>query len=154
MNKTDEIRKAAEDDLLYFAQLVNPLRMYGDIHEEVFHWLSSEDPTVNQLLLLARAVAHLRGEPSPTRWRPCWPANRISTHSRRGLHRRSSGSCGVASRKNRRNVSETSPRDSCNSKTAWAHRPKNPPPRFCNRRRSAFGSDRSQLRSCCWSALR
>ena len=54
MNKTTEIRQAAEDDLLYFAQLVNPLRMYGDIHEEVFKWLSSEDPTVNQLLLLAR----------------------------------------------------------------------------------------------------
>lgn len=50
----DEIRKTAEGDLLYFAQYVSPLRIYGDIHEEVFRWLSSEDSTTNQLLLLAR----------------------------------------------------------------------------------------------------
>lgn len=48
------MRQAAEDDLLYFAELVSPLRMYGDIHKEVFKWLSSEDSTTNQLLLLAR----------------------------------------------------------------------------------------------------
>ena len=52
--KLDDIRQAAEDDLLYFAQLVNPMRMYGDIHREVFQWLMSEDPGENQLLLLAR----------------------------------------------------------------------------------------------------
>jgi hypothetical protein len=52
--KSEEIRKAAEDDLLYFAQLVSPLRIYGDIHKEVFQWISSEDHTTNQLLLLAR----------------------------------------------------------------------------------------------------
>lgn len=52
--KLKEICKLAEDDLIYFAQLVNPLRVYGDIHKEVFKWLSSEDSTTNQLLLLAR----------------------------------------------------------------------------------------------------
>tara|TARA_R110002153_G_scaffold1367_2_gene7026 strand:+ start:3165 stop:4712 length:1548 start_codon:yes stop_codon:yes gene_type:complete len=54
IQKRDEIRKIAEGDLLYFAQLVSPLRVYGEIHEEVFRWLSSEDSTTNQLLLLAR----------------------------------------------------------------------------------------------------
>jgi hypothetical protein len=51
---TEGMRKIAESDLLYFAELVNPLRMYGDIHKEVFDWLSSEDADYNQLLLLAR----------------------------------------------------------------------------------------------------
>lgn len=52
--KRDELRRAAEEDLFFFAELVNPMRLYGDIHKEVFQWLSSEDPTLNQLLLLAR----------------------------------------------------------------------------------------------------
>lgn len=52
--KRDELRKRAEGDLLDFAALVNPMRVYGDIHNEVFQWLSSEDPDYNQLLLLAR----------------------------------------------------------------------------------------------------
>ena len=54
IRKREEIRKNAEDDLLYFAQLVSPLRVYGEIHEEVFRWLCSEDSSTNQLLLLAR----------------------------------------------------------------------------------------------------
>lgn len=53
-DKLSEIRKLAEADLYFFAQLVNPLRIYGDIHKEVFAWLSNEDSTTNQLLLLAR----------------------------------------------------------------------------------------------------
>lgn len=53
-NVLDEIRDNAESDLYYFARLTNPTRLYGDIHKEVFRWLQSEDPTVNQLLLLAR----------------------------------------------------------------------------------------------------
>ena len=54
LHKLEAMRKEAENDLLYFAELMNPLRVYGDIHHEVFKWLSSEDHTVNQLLLLAR----------------------------------------------------------------------------------------------------
>lgn len=49
-----EIREAAESDLYTFAQLINPLRVYGDIHKEVYRWLQS-DSTGNQLLLLPRA---------------------------------------------------------------------------------------------------
>lgn len=50
----DSIKRAAEDDLFYFACLVNPKRLYGEIHKEVFRWLMKEG-TINQLLLLPRA---------------------------------------------------------------------------------------------------
>lgn len=50
----DEIREAAEADLYHFACLVNPLRVYGEVHKEVFKWLMSEDKP-NQLLLLPRS---------------------------------------------------------------------------------------------------
>jgi len=50
----EQIREAAESDLFQFAQLVNPQRVYGDIHKEVFRWLMSME-TPNQLLLLPRA---------------------------------------------------------------------------------------------------
>ena len=49
-----QIRKAAMEDLFFFAELVNPLRVYGDIHKEVFKWLQRDD-SGNQLLLLPRA---------------------------------------------------------------------------------------------------
>ena len=48
-----EIREAAEADLITFARLVNPTRMYGDIHIEIMEWLQSGE--TNQLLLLPRA---------------------------------------------------------------------------------------------------
>lgn len=54
-NKLQRIREAAEADLYTFAKLVNPLRLYGEIHKEVFDWLSSENEDINQLLLLPRA---------------------------------------------------------------------------------------------------
>ena len=49
-----EIRKLAEADLLTFAKLVHPERMYGEVHEKVFKWLQ-RSKTPNQLLLLPRA---------------------------------------------------------------------------------------------------
>lgn len=49
-----EARKLAEEDLYTFAQLVNPGRVYGDVHKEVFKWWQ-ESKTPNQLLLLPRA---------------------------------------------------------------------------------------------------
>lgn len=54
----DEIRARAEKDLFYFAKLINPHYMYGDIHRKVFKWLSNPDSPDNQLLLLPRA--HLK----------------------------------------------------------------------------------------------
>lgn len=50
----DIIRDAAESDLYTFACLINPLRLYGDVHKEVFRWLM-EVKHPNQLLLLPRA---------------------------------------------------------------------------------------------------
>jgi hypothetical protein len=48
------IKQTAEDDLFYFACLVNPMRLYGEIHKEVFRFLMDCD-NPNQLLLLPRA---------------------------------------------------------------------------------------------------
>lgn len=54
MATKDEIRKLAELDLFTFAQLVNPNRVYGEIHKEVCQWLTKKDASPNQLVLLPR----------------------------------------------------------------------------------------------------
>lgn len=51
-----EIKKAAEEDLWVFARLINPTYLYGDIHKEVFQFLS--DDNENDLILLPRG--HLK----------------------------------------------------------------------------------------------
>lgn len=48
------IQQRAEEDLFYFACLVNPMRLYGELHKEVFKFLMAIDHP-NQLLLLPRA---------------------------------------------------------------------------------------------------
>lgn len=60
-----EVREAAEEDLFFFAQLVNPGYMYGAIHREIFHWLQEynlfgvgNSQTDNKLVMLPRA--HLK----------------------------------------------------------------------------------------------
>ena len=60
-----EIREAAENDLFFFAKLVNPGYVYGSIHREIFYWLqdynlfsAEEDVTSNKLVMLPRA--HLK----------------------------------------------------------------------------------------------
>lgn len=50
----EELREAAESDLYTFARLVNPERLYGDIHKDVFKFLQNND-FPNALLLLPRA---------------------------------------------------------------------------------------------------
>lgn len=54
-NKIERVRRAAEADLLTFAHLVQPNRVYGAIHEELFRWWTSRDASINQLTLLPRA---------------------------------------------------------------------------------------------------
>lgn len=49
-----EVRQAAENDLLFFIKLVAPKRVFGHIHEEVIRWWCREDAKSNQLLLLPR----------------------------------------------------------------------------------------------------
>ena len=53
----NEIRERAESDLYYFARLLNPQYVYGDIHEKVFRWMQDGNAD-NKLLLLPRA--HLK----------------------------------------------------------------------------------------------
>ena len=48
----DDVRDAAEADLFTFATLVNPQRLYGELHREVYKWLECND--TDQLLLLPR----------------------------------------------------------------------------------------------------
>lgn len=53
-DKIAALRDLAEADLYTFARLTNPMRLYGEIHKEVFKWLQGS-ATPNQLLLLPRA---------------------------------------------------------------------------------------------------
>lgn len=60
-----EIREAAENDLYFFAKLINPGYVYGSIHKEIFHWLQEYNlygqggaQTDNKLVMLPRA--HLK----------------------------------------------------------------------------------------------
>lgn len=53
----DERRGEYENDLFAFAKYINPTYIYGEIHEEIFRWLSNGDPK-NQLVLIPRG--HLK----------------------------------------------------------------------------------------------
>ena len=50
----DKIRRRAETDLYFFAKLVNPQRVYGEIHKELFDWWTRSTARENQLVLLPR----------------------------------------------------------------------------------------------------
>lgn len=60
-----QIRETAINDLFFFAKLVNPGYMYGDIHKEIFRWMQDynlfgigSNLTSNKLIMLPRA--HLK----------------------------------------------------------------------------------------------
>jgi len=60
-----EIRQRAKDDLYFFARLVNPGYMYGEVHREIFRWMQEyalfgrgEGLSSNKLIMLPRA--HLK----------------------------------------------------------------------------------------------
>lgn len=60
-----QIRETAMSDLYFFARLVNPTYVYGDIHKEVFQWMQdyslfgvNSSHSENKLILLPRA--HLK----------------------------------------------------------------------------------------------
>ena len=50
-----EVRELCEQDLKKFARLVNPTRVYGDVHDEVMDWWQNENTKDDTLLLLPRA---------------------------------------------------------------------------------------------------
>ena len=52
--QTDDIREAAENDLVKFIELVAPYRVLGACHIEVIRWWQRQDARRNQLLLLPR----------------------------------------------------------------------------------------------------
>jgi hypothetical protein len=60
-----DIRERGKADLYFFAHLVNPGYMYGDIHREIFRWMQDyslfgkgDDLTSNKLIMLPRG--HLK----------------------------------------------------------------------------------------------
>lgn len=75
-----EIRQRGRDDLYYFARLVNPGYMYGEIHREMFRWMQEytlfgqgEELTSNKLVMLPRG--HLKSHMVAT-----WVAWIITRH--------------------------------------------------------------------------
>lgn len=49
-----ETRQRAENDLLFFIELVSPNRVLGDVHKELSLWWTRDDAKDNQLTLLPR----------------------------------------------------------------------------------------------------
>lgn len=75
-----DVRNTALQDLYYFASLVNPGYIYGDIHKEVFKWLEEytlfgqgDGLTANKLIMLPRA--HLKSHMVAT-----WAAWIVTRH--------------------------------------------------------------------------
>lgn len=54
MASLDDIREAAEQDLVTFIRLVAPQRVLGSVHEELCRWWNREDSKSHQLTLLPR----------------------------------------------------------------------------------------------------
>jgi len=52
--RIEEIRLAAEQDLLTFIKLIAPHRVLGKIHEEVLRWWTRDDAKSHQMVLLPR----------------------------------------------------------------------------------------------------
>jgi len=53
-----ELREYYENDLWEFAKYINPHDCYGEVHEQIFKWLSNPDCSDHQLILVPRA--HLK----------------------------------------------------------------------------------------------
>lgn len=75
-----QIRETAFNDLFFFARLVNPGYLYGDVHKEVFQWMQSytlfgqgNTNATNKLIMLPRA--HLKSHMVAT-----WAAWIITRH--------------------------------------------------------------------------
>lgn len=75
-----EVRDTAMADLYYFAKLVNPGYIYGQIHKDIFKWMQEyslfgqgEEQTSNKLIMLPRA--HLKSHMVAT-----WAAWIITRH--------------------------------------------------------------------------
>ena len=54
MASVDEIREAAESNLITFIRLVAPHRVLGRVHEDLCSWLTRDDRKSHQMVLLPR----------------------------------------------------------------------------------------------------
>jgi hypothetical protein len=68
----DQIREAAEADLVNFIKLVHPQRVLGAVHEEVIRWWTRNDAKSHQLLLLPRD----HGKSALVAYRVAWELTR------------------------------------------------------------------------------
>ena len=71
-SKIDQIREAAEADLVKFIRLVHPQRILGHVHEEVIGWWTRKEAKSHQLLLLPRD----HGKSALVAYRVAWEITR------------------------------------------------------------------------------
>ena len=71
-SKIDQIREAAEADLVKFIKLIHPQRVLGHIHEEVCQWWTRSGGKSHQLLLLPRD----HGKSALVAYRVAWEITR------------------------------------------------------------------------------
>jgi len=75
MATIEEIREAAETDLVTFIRLVSPGRVLGSVHEELCHWWNREAAKSHQLTLLPRD----HGKSAMIAYRVAWEITRDPT---------------------------------------------------------------------------
>jgi len=75
MANLDDIREAAEQDLITFIRLVAPQRVLGSVHEELCRWWNREDAKTHQLTLLPRD----HGKSALVAYRVAWELTRDPT---------------------------------------------------------------------------
>jgi hypothetical protein len=75
MANLDDIREAAEQDLITFIRLVAPQRVLGSVHEELCRWWNREDAKTHQLTLLPRD----HGKSAMIAYRVTWELTRDPT---------------------------------------------------------------------------
>jgi hypothetical protein len=54
LSKKDEIKEAASKSFLTFVKLIHPNRILGSIHSELMSWMTREEASTHQLILLPR----------------------------------------------------------------------------------------------------
>ena len=75
MANLDDIREAAEQDLITFIRLVAPQRVLGSVHEELCRWWNREDSKTHQLTLFPRD----HGKSALVAYRVAWELTRDPT---------------------------------------------------------------------------
>jgi hypothetical protein len=75
MASINDIREAAEQDLITFIRLVAPQRVLGSVHEELCRWWNREDAKTHQLTLLPRD----HGKSAMIAYRVAWELTRDPT---------------------------------------------------------------------------